>query len=227
MAFFFAISRRSGVARAAPLASSSGVATCALCRARRTGATALFSNRPNWRISPSAHQATARGRQSETALLFRVLMQQHSLTVKFGDQQIDAFDCHPVRNRTRHLPVMFNLFVYFYARLAHDTKGHWLPPYMTVDEAFGFKFNDNQSRRPKSGRAECMASRAPMRGFGSSMPPRGLHSSHRRAGLACCFTHQGKRPAAPLLRAHNTTAAATAMIIAAAAAAAAAERKPK
>jgi hypothetical protein len=46
-------------------------------------------------------------------------MQPHSVGVKLDNQLIDAFDLRWVSRRTQQREVALNLFVYFYARLAH------------------------------------------------------------------------------------------------------------
>ncbi len=47
-------------------------------------------------------------------------MQPHSISVKLDDESIDAFALGHIVGRSQQLPLLFNLFVDFYARLAHS-----------------------------------------------------------------------------------------------------------
>jgi hypothetical protein len=71
---------------------------------------------------------------TEAALVFRVLMEPHSIRVKLRDQPFDAFDLGWVSRRTQQLAVALNPFVYVYARLAHALLSrHSAAPTLSVN----------------------------------------------------------------------------------------------
>jgi hypothetical protein len=76
-------------------------------------------------------------------------MEQHSIRIKLCYRSLDALDLRRVSRRTQCLPVALNLFVYFYARLAHAVMSS-ISLHNKADRWLWFQKEPNEPGRAKT-----------------------------------------------------------------------------